>query len=231
MIRRGFALRRIRRFTRIEIRGFTLVEILVALAIVAIALAAGMRALTQAADGATALKARTLALWVAQNVLARAQLAAPSPQPGVTTGEETQAAARFQWRRDDRADAQPRVPPHRNRRRHARCAELRAGAADRLPRQSRRAMKPRGFTLVEVLVALAILALIGVLAYRAMAALADGESRLAVETSRWTTLDAFFARVEGDLRAAVPRDVRHGAAREPALRAAGSTPPATASWR
>lgn len=80
-------------------------------------------------------------------------------------------------------------------------------------------MKPRGFTLVEVLVALAILALIGVLAYRAMAALADGESRLAVETSRWTTLDAFFARVEGDLRAAVPRDVRHGAAREPALAA------------
>jgi prepilin-type N-terminal cleavage/methylation domain-containing protein len=32
-----------------------------------------------------------------------------------------------------------------------------------------------GFTLVEVLVALAILAVIGVLAWRAMAALADGE--------------------------------------------------------
>ena len=97
-MRRGFALRRIRRFTRIEIRGFTLVEILVALAIVAIALAAGMRALTQAADGATALKARTLALWVAQNVLARAQLATAQPAPGTSAGEETQAAARFQWR-------------------------------------------------------------------------------------------------------------------------------------
>jgi general secretion pathway protein I len=87
-----------RGFTPRRIGGFTLVEILVALAIVAIALAAGMRALTQAADGATALKARTLALWVAQNVLARAQLATPSPQPGITTGEETQAAARFRWR-------------------------------------------------------------------------------------------------------------------------------------
>ena len=42
--------------------GFTLVEILVALAIVAIALTAGMRALTQATDSAAALKARTLAL-------------------------------------------------------------------------------------------------------------------------------------------------------------------------
>ncbi|MEO8848550.1 MAG: type II secretion system minor pseudopilin GspI [Casimicrobiaceae bacterium] len=79
-------------------RGFTLVEILVALAIVAIALSAGMRALTQAADGATTLKARTLALWVAQNVLARAELAQPSPPPGASGGEETQAAARFVWR-------------------------------------------------------------------------------------------------------------------------------------
>ena len=78
-------------------RGFTLVEILVALAIVAVALAAGMRALTQAADGASALNARTLALWVAQNVLARAQLAAPSPPPGSTRGEEVQAAATFEW--------------------------------------------------------------------------------------------------------------------------------------
>ncbi|HXU52397.1 MAG TPA: type II secretion system minor pseudopilin GspI [Casimicrobiaceae bacterium] len=79
-------------------RGFTLIEILVALAIVAVALAAGMRALTQAADGATALKARTLALWVAQNVLARAEMAPTTPAPGATSGEETQAAARFVWR-------------------------------------------------------------------------------------------------------------------------------------
>ena len=55
--------------------GFTLVEILVALAIVAIALTAGMRALAQATDTASALKARTLALWVAQNRLAAAQVA------------------------------------------------------------------------------------------------------------------------------------------------------------
>ena len=36
-------------------RGFTLVEILVALAIVAVALSAGMRALAQATDGSTLL--------------------------------------------------------------------------------------------------------------------------------------------------------------------------------
>ena len=40
-------------------RGFTLVEVLVALAIVAIALAAGFRSVAQSAESATALKART----------------------------------------------------------------------------------------------------------------------------------------------------------------------------
>jgi len=40
-------------------RGFTLVEILVALAVLAVALAAGMRGIAQSADGATLLKQRT----------------------------------------------------------------------------------------------------------------------------------------------------------------------------
>ena len=81
-----------------RVRGFTLVEVLVALAIVAVALAAGMRAVAQSADGATTLKERTLALWVAQNRLARAQLVRPAPVRGVTEGDETQAAVRFAWR-------------------------------------------------------------------------------------------------------------------------------------
>lgn len=78
--------------------GFTLVEILVALAIVAVALAAGMRALAQSADSASTLKARTLALWVAQNRLATAQLADPWPALGSATGESEQAGSRFVWR-------------------------------------------------------------------------------------------------------------------------------------
>ena len=79
-------------------RGFTLVEILVALAIVAVALSAGMRALAQATDGATLLKQRTLALWVAQNRLAAAQLAVSWPAVGSEEGDATQAGSRFHWR-------------------------------------------------------------------------------------------------------------------------------------
>jgi len=73
------------------------VEVLVALAIVAVALAAGFRSVAQSAESATALKGRTLALWVAQNRLAAAQLETPGPAIGERDGNETQARALFAW--------------------------------------------------------------------------------------------------------------------------------------
>jgi general secretion pathway protein J len=74
----------------------------------------------------------------------------------------------------------------------------------------------RGFTLLEVLVAIAIVALIAVLGYRAIAALSESETRLTAEATRWRTLDLFFARLEGDLRQAMPRPARLSDALAPA---------------
>ena len=88
-------------------RGFTLVEMLVALAVVAVALTAGMRALAQSADGAGTLKARTLALWVAQNRLAAAELARELPPTGRRGGEATQAGVAFVWRESVGATPNP----------------------------------------------------------------------------------------------------------------------------
>ena len=56
-----------------------------------------MRAVAQASDGATLLKERTLALWVAQNRLAAAQVARDWPAIGTRDGEAMQAGARFAW--------------------------------------------------------------------------------------------------------------------------------------
>jgi general secretion pathway protein J len=70
-----------------------------------------------------------------------------------------------------------------------------------------------GFTLIEVLLALLILAVIAVLGYRAVAALSESETKLGDEATRWRTLDLFFARLEGDLRQAMPRPARLGDAR------------------
>jgi general secretion pathway protein J len=84
-------------------------------------------------------------------------------------------------------------------------------------------MKPNvdhGFTLIEVLVALALLALTAVLAWQATAALVDGEVRLSDEAKRWRTLDLAFARLEADLRQAQPRAVKTPSGTEPAWIAA-----------
>jgi general secretion pathway protein J len=73
-----------------------------------------------------------------------------------------------------------------------------------------------GFTLIEILIALSILALIALLGYRATSSLAQSEARLADEAARWRTLDSLFARIEADMRAAVPRPARSGTTTEPA---------------
>ena len=73
-----------------------------------------------------------------------------------------------------------------------------------------------GFTLVEVLLALAIFGVISVLAYRATSALTEGEAQLSAEAARWRTLEALFTRLEADIRQAIPRSARAGPRVEPA---------------
>ncbi len=76
--------------------------------------------------------------------------------------------------------------------------------------------RARGFTLVEALVAVAILGLVALLAWRATASMTDSEARLVAESARWQALDASMTRLEADLRASIPRRARHGNVVEPA---------------
>lgn len=62
-------------------RGFTLLEVLVALVVVAVAVAALGRAGSQVLDGQAEMEERSLALWVADNALAELRL-----ESGVATG-------------------------------------------------------------------------------------------------------------------------------------------------
>lgn len=81
---------------------------------------------------------------------------------------------------------------------------------------SRRPPVGAGFTLIELLIALAIMAMLSLLGYRALASLTDSEAQLSAEAQRWRAIDALFARLEADLREAVPRAVRYGGRTEPA---------------
>ena len=64
--------------------GFTLIEILVAVAILAVALAATTRAASVATDGALETRHRLLATWAAQNRVAELHARAAYPSTGTS---------------------------------------------------------------------------------------------------------------------------------------------------
>lgn len=80
-----------------HVRGFTLIEVLVALAIFAVALAASVRAASISTDGALEVRERMLATWVAQNHLAELAAVSAFPEVGGRNGEAEQGGIRFRW--------------------------------------------------------------------------------------------------------------------------------------
>jgi general secretion pathway protein J len=79
-------------------------------------------------------------------------------------------------------------------------------------------MRQRGFTLVEVLVALTIFALMSTLAYRGLTSVLETRKHLAEDNRRWRDLALTLAQLEQDLGQAVNRPVRDsGGLLQPAL--------------
>lgn len=81
-------------------RGFTLVEVLVALAIISIALLAALRVAGAGTSSIGELRARLLAGWVAENVLAEQRARGEWPSLGVQRGAQRQAGLEFVWREE-----------------------------------------------------------------------------------------------------------------------------------
>lgn len=81
-----------------EGKGFTLVEILVALAVLAIGLMAALTAVAQLTANEAYVRDRTLATWVAHNRLVEEQLSGDWPSVGERKGTAELAGQEWYWK-------------------------------------------------------------------------------------------------------------------------------------
>jgi len=88
-------------------RGFTLVEVLVALAIVSIALLAALRAAGQATNAVGELRLRLFAGWIAENRLAEHRARGDWLALGIGRGTQSQGGVEFTWREEVIATPNP----------------------------------------------------------------------------------------------------------------------------
>ena len=80
--------------------GFTLIEVLVALAIISIALLAALRVAAQGTTNVSELRTRLLAGWVAENMLAEHRARGDWLPLGINRGKEREGGIEFAWRRE-----------------------------------------------------------------------------------------------------------------------------------
>jgi general secretion pathway protein I len=80
--------------------GFTLVEVLVALAIVAIALMSALRAAGEGTNNVGELRSRLLAGWVAENLLAEHRARLDWLPLGIQRGTSREGGLDFAWRQE-----------------------------------------------------------------------------------------------------------------------------------
>jgi general secretion pathway protein I len=81
----------------VSARGFTLLEVLVALAIVAMSVGALLGTVTSSASNVIYLKEKTLAEWVALNRLTELRIDKNMPDPGKRKGNSVLGGMRWEW--------------------------------------------------------------------------------------------------------------------------------------
>lgn len=87
--------------------GFTLLEVLVALAIFALVAASVLGVSARSLQNAARLEDKTLAMWVADNQLTELQLASETPATGNREGQVDFANRQWQWQSSVETTSEP----------------------------------------------------------------------------------------------------------------------------
>lgn len=90
-------------------RAFTLLEVLVALAIFAVVAASVLSASARSLKTAARLEDKTFATWIADNRLQQIQLTEGAPEEGREQGEETYAGRRWLWQVEVQNTSEPEM--------------------------------------------------------------------------------------------------------------------------
>ena len=77
--------------------GFTLLEVLIALAVLALSMGAAIKAVSDYTNNQAYLRDRTMAMWVARNVLVQFQVENEWPDVGERKGTEDMGRREWRW--------------------------------------------------------------------------------------------------------------------------------------
>jgi general secretion pathway protein I len=90
-------------------RGFTLLEVLVALAVFAVAVTALIYGLGESTRAQAYLEQRTLAHWVAMNQIALTRMQSKWPSVGISNGSEEMTGTEWHWTRTVEQTSDPKL--------------------------------------------------------------------------------------------------------------------------
>jgi general secretion pathway protein J len=85
--------------------------------------------------------------------------------------------------------------------------------------------KQAAFTLIELLIALTIFAILSVISYRTLSSVFQTREQLNLESAKWRDLSLFFTRLESDLANTLDREIRTADGRSAAPLCLSALPP------
>lgn len=89
--------------------GFTLIEVMIALSVVAIGLMATLKAINEEINGASITRNKMVALWMLENKVSEIRLNSVLPSTGINQGKQTLYNQTWQWETISTATANTKI--------------------------------------------------------------------------------------------------------------------------